>query len=71
MQELMFTHFTVTICNVKDNSQLTVGDLSKYTSDLRQVDKSLEQFLNLVTSQYVMFNSYVFKKLLQLKRWIL
>lgn len=52
-----YVRFQVIVRNVHPSKQqLTLGDLTQISSDLDNIDTSLEQFLNLVTSQYVMFN---------------
>lgn len=52
-----YVRFQVIVRNVDPSKQqLTLGDLTQISSDLDNIDSSLEQFLNLVTSQYVMFN---------------
>lgn len=57
IRDILYRSFNLTISNVTSDFKLTLADFTHITSDLKTMDTSLEQFLNLVTSQYIMFNS--------------
>lgn len=57
-----FVRFEVLIKCISENraSTLRLGNLSHVTRDVGDIDQSLEQFLNLATSQDIMFNKLGF-----------
>lgn len=54
-----FPTIDVIIKETTEKGIVTLGDLSLCTNNAGNIDKSLEHFLNLATSQYVMFNKWV------------
>lgn len=61
---LPYASCEIAIRRVTSEFQLTLGDLSCLSRDLTQVEHSLGQFLDLATSQQIMFSPYVFVVLL-------
>lgn len=57
----MFTLCQINICRVNKDFQLALGDLSCLSRNLTLVEHSLAQFLDLATSQKIMFSPLVFK----------
>lgn len=55
----MFSSCEVTICRVDKDFQLALGDLSGLSRNLTLVEHSLAQFLDLATSQQIMFSLLV------------